>query len=304
MPLTVLEPGLFTTVQDRPRTGRRGLGVPAGGPADAFSLAIANFLVGNPADTPGLEMTNLGPTLRAEVDLACAVFGAPFEMWLTGGTPFEAGGSFRLRAGEVLRIRGCRRGMRAYLAVAGGLAVAPVLGCASAEIPLAAGTTLPTAGRGPAGRTVVRRPVAEFEWNREPLLLRVLPGDHLDPFDADALFGRAWRVGPECDRMGIRLTGPPLTRPTVELLSEPICPGTVQITNEGLPVVLGPACQTIGGYPRAAHVVAADLDKLGQLRPGDEIRLDPVGREHAEQMRRGKAVEAEVWRRRLHAAVR
>ena len=101
--------------------------------------------------------------------------------------------------------------------------------------------------------------------------------------------------------MGIRLVGEALTKPAVELLSEPICPGTVQITNEGQPVVLGVACQTIGGYPRAAHVIAADIDKLGQLRPGDEIRLNEVSREETARIHREKAEELAVWRRKLHA---
>jgi antagonist of KipI len=302
MSLIVLEPGLFTTIQDRGRTGRRGLGVPLGGPADAFSCAIANFLSGNAADAPALEMTMLGPTLRAEADVLCAVFGAPFDMTVSG-RPTTADRTLLLRAGQVLRVGGCPAGMRAYLAVGGGFDVPRILGCASSEEPVRRDRRLDPATRAFDPRGGGRRLAADFAWDREPRVLRCLPGDHLHLFDRGALFDRPWKVGTECDRMGIRLTGEALARPAVELLSEPICPGTVQITNQGQPVVLGVACQTIGGYPRAAHVIAADLDKLGRLRPGDEIVLRDVSRQEAARVLREKAEELAVWRRRLSAAV-
>ena len=111
--------------------------------------------------------------------------------------------------------------------------------------------------------------------------MRVLPGSQADWFD-DAFYSHTYRVTPASNRMGVRLDGPPLTLPKRELVSEPVAPGAVQITNDGRPIVLGVDGQTIGGYPKVAHVIAADLDALGQLRPGDAVRFQRVTETEAE----------------------
>ena len=141
MTLRVLDPGLMTLIVDwgRPRT--RSLGVAVGGAADRWSLAIGNALVGNAADTPALEVTLSGPTLKADCDLACVLYGAAFAL-STGQQALAAGKTFSLHAGELLHVGGTHEGMRAYLCVRGGFQVAEVLGSHSAVAPLREGAEL------------------------------------------------------------------------------------------------------------------------------------------------------------------
>ena len=103
--------------------------------------------------------------------------------------------------------------------------------------------------------------------------------------------------------MGVRLDGPPLTMPNRELVSEPVAPGAVQVTNDGKPIVLGVDGQTIGGYPKVAHVIATDLDALGQLRPGDEVRFQLVSEDAAEAAAAEQREALRKWVRRIAVAV-
>jgi allophanate hydrolase subunit 2 len=134
--------------------------------------------------------------------------------------------------------------------------------------------------------------------------LRALPGPQRDWFADDAFFNQEYEVSTASNRMGLRLKGTPLSRRPGELVSEAVAPGAVQITNDGLPIVLGVDGQTIGGYPKLAHVIRADLDWLAQLRPGDRIRFVHVTREEAEDASRQRAAFLHDWLTRLRIAER
>jgi biotin-dependent carboxylase-like uncharacterized protein len=294
MTLRVLDPGLYTLVVDGGRPGTRSLGVPVGGAADRFALALGNGLVGNPPDAAALEITLAGPKVQADCDLACVVYGAPFEP-ADGGRAWVAGTTFTLPAGEVLAIGGTPRGMRAYLCVRGGLDTPIVLGSRSALAPLTAGAEMPCRpGTIPA--RFVRPPCA---WNREPRTLRIVDGPQADWFPAEP-FGRCeFTVTADSNRMGLRLEGDPLPVPSRELVSEPVCPGAVQVTSDGRCIILGVDGQTIGGYPKVAQVISADLDKLAQLRPGDHVRWVRVSLAEAALLYRQKQAELHEWVTRL-----
>jgi biotin-dependent carboxylase-like uncharacterized protein len=291
--LTVLRPGLHTLVVDHGRPGSRSLGVPVGGAADRFALAVGNALVGNPPDAAALEITLAGPTLAADADLACVVFGAPFD--LTGGTSLKAGTTFTLHAGQELHIGGTAHGMRAYFCVRGGLEAPVVLGSRSGFEPLTAGARLGCRAGHIRGRSV------RIDGTEEPLL-RVLDGPQAAWFAEGELFGRRFVVTPASDRMGLRLRGPPLTVPDREMVSEPVCPGTVQVTRDGQCIVLGVDGQTIGGYPKVAQVISADLDRLGQLRPGEEVCFQRVELAEAERLYQDRQAMLREWVRRLRTA--
>jgi antagonist of KipI len=271
MTLRVVQPGLYTLAVDFGRPASRSLGIPVGGAADRTSLALANALVGNAPDTVGLEFTLAGPTLGAECDLACAVVGAPFDLSV-GLRRLKINSAFTLAAGEVLRVGGTARGARAYFAVRGGLEVPLVLGSRSGLAPMSAGDVLPCRpGRTP--ERFIRR-----EEGGHSVTLRAVAGPQADWFDVGAFFGREFAVSGSGNRMGLRLVGPALPVAGREMVSEPVCPGAVQVTRDGGCIVLGVDGQTIGGYPRVAQVIAADLDKVGQLRPGDATkRRRPFG---------------------------
>jgi antagonist of KipI len=295
--LTVVRPGLRTLVVDYGRPRSRSLGVPVGGAADRTSLALGNALVGNPPDAAALEITLGGPTLVADAPLACVVYGAPFDI-ATDRRSLVPGKTFTLEAGEELRIGGTPARVRAYLCVRGGLIVRKVLGSHSGLQPLRAWAVI-----------LCRTATTRDRWFEHTFArsagagtLRALPGRQADWFSADDFYSRTFTVAPESDRMGLRLRGEPLALADREIVSEPVCPGSVQVTRDGQCIVLGVDGQTIGGYPKAAQVIAADLDELARLRPGDEVRFRPVSMEAAESLYRQKRVELRQWVTRLRTA--
>jgi 5-oxoprolinase (ATP-hydrolysing) subunit C len=287
--LTVLSPGLHTLVVDAGRPRSRSLGVPVGGAADRFALAVGNALVGNPPDAAALEVSLVGPTLVADSPLACVLWGAPFAI-ATRDRDLHAGTTFTLEAGEELRVGGTSRGMRAYLCVAGGIDAPLVLGSRSSLSPLAAGARLACREGRVAGRRADLRP-------ESPRVLRVLPGAQADWFPQHRLTRH--EVTPVSNRMGLRLCGDPFPAPPRELVSEPVCPGAVQVTRDGQCIVLGVDGQTIGGYPKVGQVVAADLDRVGQLRPGNAVEFEYVTPAEADRLWRERAAALREWVTRL-----
>jgi antagonist of KipI len=304
--LTLLTPGLSTLVVDLGRPRTRSLGVAVGGAADRFSLALGNGLVGNPPGAAALEITFAGPTLQATVPVACVLFGAPFDHG-TERRRLTAGTTFTLGPGEPLHIGGALRGARAYLCVRGGLGGSLILGSRSSLVPLTAGTDLPCQAGTINGRSL-RLPIDGDSLQeylsgvaQPPLRLRALAGPQCHWFGADEFFGGPrFTVTPAADRMGLRLLGEPLRVPSRELVSEPVCPGSVQVTRDGRCVVLGVDGQTIGGYPKVAQVIAADLDLLGQLRPGDRVWFERLEVREAEGPSRRRRSALRKWLVRLH----
>jgi antagonist of KipI len=235
--------------------------------------------------------------LRAGRDLGCVVFGAPFEVF-RGDERLPPGRSFNLHQGEVLRVAGTPSGARAYLCVRGGFREREALGSRSAFAPVRRGQDLACEPSEVAGRGI---DVGD-DFAAEPVTLRALPGPQADWFDLPAFFGPTFTVTPASNRMGLRLGGEALTRKPGELVSEPVGPGAVQVVNDGQCIVLGVDGQTIGGYPKVAHVVAADLDRLGQLRPGQAVRFAKVNVENAEAAYRKKQAQLREWLTRLDLA--
>ena len=278
MTLTVLDPGLLTTVQDRGRHGYAHLGVPRAGALDAPAAALANRLVGNPVDAAVLETTMTGASVRFDRALTVAVTGARSEVRVDGrAVPFAEPVS--LRAGAVLEVGPARQGVRAYVAVSGGVAVPPVLGSRSRDTlagvgpePLRAGDVLPLGDlTGPPAPLDVAPPRSVTG------PLRLLPGPRADWVDAGAraaLTSASYVVSPDSDRVGLRLTGPVLERrDDRELPSEGIVLGAVQVPPSGRPVVFLHDHPVTGGYPVVAVVHPDDLPRCAQLRPGDEVRF-------------------------------
>ena len=310
MSVRVVEPGLLTTVQDLGRRGYERHGVPGGGAMDAFALRAANLLVGNGEGDAGLEITLGGPTLRFDREALVAIGGAELRA-VADGVEIPAWHAARLPAGATLSFRGPGSGCRAYLAVAGGIAVAPVLGSRSTFLragigglegrALRRGDVLPL-GEAPAlsrriaaavappgpgvavahsGVGVALRP----EYSDRPTV-GLMAGAHADalfPGSRVRLFGAGLRVSPDSDRMGYRLEGAVLElRTALELLSEPVAFGTVQLPPDGRPIVLMADRQTTGGYPRIGEVATVDLPLLAQLKPGDSLRFRPCSVDEAQ----------------------
>jgi len=297
MSLRVLEPGLLTLVVDRGRPSSRHLGVPLGGAADRASFLLSNALVGNPPDAAALEICLAGPTLQATCDLGCALAGAPFDVQL-GNERLLVGRSFMLRSGETLRIGGTKVGMRVYLSVHGGFNEPLVLGSRSGLEPVRRGQELACESSHVRPRSFGdEKPHAT--WTDGRVTLRALSGPQADWFDLKQFFGQTYRMTPTSNRMGLRLAGEALTRPVRELLSEPVAPGTVQVVNDGQCIVLGVDGQTIGGYPKVAQVIDADLDYLGQLRAGQDLRFLQFGMDESEAAFQARELALNEWVTRL-----
>lgn len=277
MSLHVLKPGLQTTVQGKPRRGYRHLGIPAAGPADPLSLALANRLLGNPLAAPGLEVTLSGLALGAAAPTAIAITGATVDVTVNGErVPMHV--SLELRPGDELTIGGARSGVRSYVAVLGGVSGANVLGSVSTYLPagfggiggraLKAGDEIETGSdarfAGPLTTPDSFRPVIGGN-----VALRACP---IDGPPSDAFFDGGWQVGQRADRMGIELLGKPIADADGGRLSSvPVFPGCVQCPPDGSPFVLSVDAQTTGGYARLAQVIRADRHLVGQLRPGDSL---------------------------------
>ncbi len=281
--LAVLAPGPLTTVQDLGRPGHAAIGVPRSGAADGAAAGLANRLVGNRPEAALLEVTAGGLRARAGRALLVAVTGAPVPVEVDGRAgPFAA--PIPLPAGAVLALGQPRRGLRSYVAVRGGIDVAPVLGSRSTDTlsglgppPVAAGTLLPVGGAAGEEPFVDVAPVGAPP---ERPVLGVLPGPRRNWLTAaawTALVAHEWTVGPDSDRVGIRLTGPHLARARDgELPSEGLVPGAVQVPPDGAPVLFLADHPVTGGYPVLAVVVTADLPLAAQLRPGDAVRFRAV----------------------------
>ncbi len=298
MTLTIHDPGLASRLVDLGRPRSRHLGVPVGGAADRRSLALGNALVGNALDAVALEIALKGPRLRAESDVGCVLFGAPFEAWLEG-VPIAPNRTFTLRAGQELRVGGARAGARAYLCVPGGFDSAYILRSRSALDCVQRGDVL-----SPRASTIPTRWCEEIEPSfPDETILRVLPGLQADWFDVAEFYEPLFQVTPASNRMGLRLDGKSLTMPNREMVSEPVCPGSVQVTREGQCIVLGVDGQTIGGYPKIAQVIDADLDSLGQLRPGQRVRFAPTTMGEAIRQNAEYREKTTSWARRLALAL-
>jgi biotin-dependent carboxylase-like uncharacterized protein len=310
MSLHVLDPGLYSLVVDLGRPGFRGLGVPLGGAADRSALILGNAMVGNAPGAAGLEICLAGPSLRAGAQLACVVFGAPFDVTINGRQQ-QIGTTFTLQPGDELRTGTALRGMRAYLCVQGGIQWPQVLGSNSGLEPIQIGTVL-ECSPGSIHRRFLAYPGLDrkieslhtpYTTSQVTWPLRILPGLQANWFHADAFLDQEYTILPASNRMGLRLQGRPLDYPDREMVSEPVCPGTVQITRDGQCIVLGVDSQTIGGYPKVAQVVSTDLDYLGQLRPGDRVRFHMVTLEESERLARRRHSELKSWSCRLRVAL-
>jgi biotin-dependent carboxylase-like uncharacterized protein len=284
MTLTVLRPGPLALLQDAGRHGHSADGVGRSGPADRASHARANRLVGNQPGATAVEVTLGGLAVRAERDVTVAITGAPAAADIDG-EPAEHDTRLALPAGTTLRLRAPRLGIRSYLAVAGGFDVPLVLGSASTDTlsklgppPLARGDELPVGSNSGGGEPPAATPIGDAGMS-----LRVLFGPRDDWFtDPAALTDGHWQVSPQSNRVGLRLDRPDPSSPILdrhrsgEMPSEGMVLGAIQVPPSGQPVLFLADHPLTGGYPVVAVVVDDDIDRAGQLRPGQQLRFLPA----------------------------
>ncbi|MDO7851225.1 5-oxoprolinase subunit C family protein [Hymenobacter convexus] len=327
MSLSILRPGLLSTVQDLGRFGYQQEGIIVSGAMDACALRVANLLVGNAENAAVLEITLLGPLIRFEADHLIALTGAHLSPTLNS-QPVGLHRPVWVAAGTELDFGVPVAGSRAYLAVAGGVAVAPVLGSRSTYLrasfgglhgrALRAGDVLPGAHPTPAGQRIIAALAAtassriwmQATWTPGLALcptplpnptIRAVAGpeyEQFTPASQQAFWQQPFTVTPDSDRMGYRLQGPPLQRHTsAELLSSAVTFGTVQVPAGGQPIVLMADHQTTGGYPRIAQVISVDFSALAQVRPGQLVYFQEVSLAEAQALYLAREQELRALRR-------
>jgi 5-oxoprolinase (ATP-hydrolysing) subunit C len=287
MSIQVLAPGLLTTVQDQGREGWRHLGIARCGALDPVAATLANRLVGNAENAAVLEITLQGPTLQLQEPVRIALCGAMAAMQfetttgerysINGGRPVE------LPAG-ILRVGTLHGSAHSWLAFAGGIDVPCVLGSRSTDLRGGFGGFDGRALRTGDTLRLLDPPLLECEWPRMPgWWIDPTAEAHTAPFRyvpsahpaAARLADHAWQASARSNRQGLRLEGEAIAVTGDEEISAAVAPGTIQLPPDGHPIVLLADAQTVGGYPRLGHVIAADLPRLAQLRPGEILRFEP-----------------------------
>ena len=292
--IVVVRAGPLTSVQDLGRPGHRALGVSRGGALDLRAAQVANLLVGNPAEAGLLEITLGSVQLRFADARRVAWCGGDFMVQIAE-TAIPPGRPAFVRPGQLLKIGASAFGCRSWLAVGGGIEVPVVLDSRSTDLRsgfggykgrrLQDGDEL-SLGQASGFAPEIGRVApwgAPQEWSLTAMripILRIVRGAEWQEFEQrarKAFRESAFTVGEQADRMGVRLKGAELARKNKrEMLSEAVAPGTVQVANDGQPILLLGDCQTIGGYPRIAHVITVDLGAAAQLRPNDVVRFEEV----------------------------
>lgn len=300
--ITVLKPGLCTTIQDLGRYGYQKYGVVVGGAMDSYSHRIANMLVGMEENAPTLEITLVGPVLQFHQDALVAICGGDLSPSINNHF-MPMWRPFFVKKDSILRFGHCKKGCRAYLAIAGGIDVPMVMESKSTYIrgkigglhgeALKANDVIPT---GPLNETsdkmMKKLNEAPPKWHvpSKPIspILRVTKGRHFHLFSLESqtnLYETNFEITKNSDRMGYRLNGTGLSlMKREEMISEAVDFGTVQITSDGNPVVLLADRQTTGGYPKIAQVISVDLPHVAQMKPGDRICFREVTLEEAQNI--------------------
>jgi allophanate hydrolase len=294
----------MTTVQDLGRVGFQNLGIGISGALDSTALRVANLLVGNEPEAGGLEVLYLGPTFEIEADnvrmsfvgSAAAVEVLP-DASAASGTRIASMRSVLVKRGEVVRVGSLTGGATLYVGIEGGLDIQPILGSVSTNIrggtggwqarAVVAGDRLPLCRMRASDRDECRAAGIAF---RAPSRIRAIPGPQDDYFAAAEIgkfFGSEYTVQSGSDRVGMRLQGAAIQHAKgFNIASDATAPGSIQVPGNGQPIVLMADRQTIGGYPKIATVISADLPELGRLSIGSKIRFESVTVEAAQALRR------------------
>ncbi len=314
MKILFLETGPETYLIGPAKTGQRNLGIPPGGAADPIAAMIANRLVGNSPETPLIESALLGPTLMTETDITACCFGAKFQI-RCGEREIPVAQTFVWKSGEILKISHCQKYTRIYLAISGGIWEQEMTNVANQSPSLSLPIHLTPIQKNdhfflhssPVKPSSLRslQAIASQELLEEAQIesptIHLLPGLQNDWFDNNEFCQSRFQVHSASNRLGIRLTGTPIARPQREMVSEAITWGSVQITNEGLPIIVGVGGNTIGGYPKIGQVIQKDLYLLGQLRPHQLVQFKWVTIDQAWQMLELQQKKVKNWEIRLIA---
>ena len=319
MSMHIISPGMLTTVQDLGRRGYMASGFQQGGAMDQFAARAANILLDNSELDGVLEMTLLGVKAYFDEDNVIAITGAEFTPTVTD---FETGEvtelpmnrAIRIKKGDVLDCGSARSGLRGYLAVAGGFDIAPVMGSMSTNLKckvggfegrkLKSGDVLPL--RYPQSDLYgMTSRVLEYEKQKDDTVtVHVIPGPQDDYFSdkgKNIFYSETYSVTGDSDRMGIKLDGAPVESVDgVDIISDGIVAGSVQIPSSGKPIIMMADRQTTGGYAKIATVISVDIPKLVQRKTDHKVKFQAVTVEEAQELLALEAKEMNEFRHQIY----
>ena len=294
--MLIVSGGALSTIQDMGRIGYQKMGMPAAGVMDNYAARCANILVGNPQSAALIEAALLGPEIKFLAKSLVAVTGADMDAAING-VKIKAWKSYLVNKDDILKLGGAKSGIRSYIALSGGINIAPVMGSYATYIkggiggmdgrPLKAGDELnlkPAASQG-----IREMDDTDIPAYGDNIILRAVPGPFWEYFTEEGhelFFSQTYTVGARSDRMGIFLEGAPLSfkNETADILSSAILMGSIQITNDATPVILMADRQTTGGYAQIATVITPDLEKAAQAKPGAKINFQKVAVKEAQNI--------------------
>ena len=294
MGIEIISSGLQTTVQDLGRAGWRHMGVPESGGADKFSLKLANFILGKSFNSPVLECTLTGPTLKVSSPYSVTVTGADMNPKVNN-KEVEMNQVIEVKSNDVLSMDNCSKGCRSYIAFSEDILSDDFLGSASTYLPAKLGgieglplkegsviNTKPCKSKTNSLREIDFKlgKLFENEWT-----IRVIKGPEYDVIkksSREIIFSSIFTVSNDSNRIGNRLMGIKVdVLNNNQMVSCPMAPGTIQCPENGLPIILGCDSQTLGGYPRILQIAASDLHLIGQLRPNDSVSFEKISIDQA-----------------------
>ncbi len=313
MSITILSPGLFTTIQDAGRAGYQQYGFAPGGALDKSAMTMANLLVGNEPGEAVLEMTLLGAEMVFTEDNVAAITGALSEP-IRNGEPVPMYSAIQMRAGDTLSLGAVKEGCRVYAAFSGGLSVPKVMGSKSTQIKyglggyegraLKSGDSIPFAAPQRDITNLEKRVLPAPERRQGAQTLRVVLGPQADTFFTKeaikAFLMEEYAVTSESDRMGYRLDGKALSfLHGADIISDAIALGSVQVPPSGKPIVLLCDRQTVGGYAKIATVISVDIPVIAQCKMGDKVRFQAISVAAAQRLYAKQERQYRIWRKML-----
>lgn len=294
--LEVLNGGLITTIQDLGRNGYRKYGVPVSGVMDEHSYRLVNWLVGNSQYSPVIELTLMGGSFKFHTDAIVGISGGEAGVKV-GDRSIEPNKTIRIKKEEILEIGRVKAGCRMYLAIAGDWDIEQVMGSYS--------TCLAANFGGFKGRILKKGDRITWQYDEQKETERMVPKNLLPHFSTrqtiriiegaewellsekqkEVLLGSDFSISSQSNRMGIRLEGMAMKfESREEMVSSPVVPGIIQMPSSGLPIILMKDAQSVGGYPRIAKVIDADLWRLGQIWTNNKIHFEHISLKKAREL--------------------
>ena len=275
--IKVIQPGLFTTIQDGGRHGFRNIGIPTSGFMDQESAWAANELVNNNKDESLLEITLTGPTLIFNCNCVISITGGDFNP-LINNLPVKMYQSINVSSGDILKLNNTINGARSYIAISGGLNVKSLFGSKSFfsnisdSYHLKKGDEIKVSKKSES--QILKWDKLKFNLNRFMKVFRGPEYDLLSTNSKKKLFKNEFTINTN-NRMAYNLEEK-LQVEIKTIISSPVLPGSVQLTPSGKIIILHRDCQTTGGYPRILQLDTNSLNNLSQLKSNDKIKFSPI----------------------------